>query len=190
MNNDTLTEKLRVGSPPAPSSLILIEGFLNTWSGEMNIDDFTTPESTEAWLRSVELWLSEESITPEQTQQIVKFRHDLRAWILDSSDSLSINELAANISFQAEFNDDGEVRFVTQGNACDKVIGTLIEIICESQKHGTWERFKCCALPTCGWAFYDATRSRTKRWCSMQTCGSRHKSREHYKRKQQADIDK
>lgn len=190
MGYDIHIEKLRVGSPAAPSNLILIEGFLNTWSGELDIDDFKTPQSTEEWLRSVELWVSQEHITQEQTQEISKFRNELRAWILDSGNSNSLNELASDISFQAEFSSDGEVKITSMGDSYHKVIGTLIEIICESQKKGTWDRFKCCALPTCGWAFYDATRSRTKRWCSMQTCGSRHKSREHYKRKQQSGRKK
>ncbi|WP_019617246.1 CGNR zinc finger domain-containing protein [Psychromonas ossibalaenae] len=184
------TEKLRIGSPPAPESLVLVEGFLNTWSGELNIDDFKTPHSTEEWLRSVELWVSEEHITPEQTQKIIQFRSDLRTWILDSESRKSLDALASEISFQVNFNADGEVRFTSTGDPYHRAIGTLIEIIGESQKNGTWDRFKCCALPTCGWAFYDSTRSRTKRWCSMQTCGSRHKSREHYKRKQQSDIEK
>lgn len=189
MNYDKLTEKLRIGTPPAPGPLVLVEGFLNTWSGEMAIDDFKTPESTEQWLRSVELWKGEQQITQQQTQKLIQFRSDLRAWILDSESGQALDTLTSDISFQVTFNMNGEIRFTSTGDSYHKVIGSLVEIISESQKNGTWDRFKCCALPTCGWAFYDSTRSRTKRWCSMQTCGSRHKSREHYKRKQQSDVE-
>jgi CGNR zinc finger len=187
MNYDTLTTKLRTGSPPAPGKLVLLEGFLNTWSGEMGIDDFKTTRSTEEWLRSIDLWRDPKKITTEQTQKIIKFRSELRSWILDKEHLQPLDMLASEISFHAEFNPEGEVRFHPTGNAYHKVLGTLIEVIAESQKNGTWDRFKCCALPTCGWAFYDSTRSRTKRWCSMKTCGSRHKSRKYYKRKQQPD---
>ncbi|MFJ6694970.1 CGNR zinc finger domain-containing protein [Streptomyces sp. NPDC091272] len=32
-----------------------------------------------------------------------------------------------------------------------------------------------CASPTCQAAFFDASRSRTRRWCDMNTCGNREK---------------
>ena len=36
------------------------------------------------------------------------------------------------------------------------------------------------ACPACGWFFRDDTRSRTRKWCSMATCGSAAKSRSYY----------
>ncbi|MEU7313323.1 CGNR zinc finger domain-containing protein [Streptomyces sp. NPDC007083] len=32
-----------------------------------------------------------------------------------------------------------------------------------------------CASPTCRAAFFDASQSRTRKWCDMNTCGNRHK---------------
>lgn len=34
----------------------------------------------------------------------------------------------------------------------------------------------------CGWMFVDETRTRTRRWCDMRTCGNRAKARRHYAR--------
>ena len=42
----------------------------------------------------------------------------------------------------------------------------------------TVKRLKAC--PACGWFFRDGTRSATRRWCSMTTCGSPAKSRSYY----------
>jgi predicted RNA-binding Zn ribbon-like protein len=183
MDYDKLITKLRTGSPPAPENLVLLEGFLNTCHGEMGFDDFETVDSMQAWLRSVDLWTGPSDITSAQSEIIIKFRSDLRTWILGKERFRTLNELVATIPFQAEFSSEGEVRLHSKGNVFDRVLGALIEVILESQQNGTWDRFKCCALSTCGWAFYDPTRSRTKRWCSMKTCGSRHKAREYYKRK-------
>jgi hypothetical protein len=174
---------LRTGSPPAPGNLVLVEGFLNTWSGELDIDDFKTAKATEVWLRKTGFWRGTQKLTADQHQGIVNFRSDLRAWILDVTASQPLNDLVADITFQAEFGAGGDVHFRPLGNAYQGSMGTLIEVISESQQNGTWGRLKCCELLTCGWAFYDSTRSRTKRWCSMKTCGSRHKAREYYKRK-------
>jgi predicted RNA-binding Zn ribbon-like protein len=175
--------QLRTGSPPAPGNLILLEGFLNTWSGELGIEDFNTASSTEAWMRDVGLWTGAPKVTSKQHQEILKFRDALRTWILDEKGFQPLNDLVKEISFQAEFGPEGDVQFRPTGNTYQGVLGTLTEVISESQQDGTWGRFRCCELTTCGWAFYDSTRSRTKRWCSMKTCGSRHKAREYYKRK-------
>jgi predicted RNA-binding Zn ribbon-like protein len=44
-------------------------------------------------------------------------------------------------------------------------------------------RLRCCPGRNCGWLFLDA--SGRRRWCSMQTCGSRDKMRRRYHRQRQ-----
>ncbi|HJY87102.1 MAG TPA: ABATE domain-containing protein [Candidatus Acidoferrales bacterium] len=36
---------------------------------------------------------------------------------------------------------------------------------------------RCAAAEGCGWLFYDETRSGSRRWCSMETCGTLEKMR-------------
>ena len=182
MDHIALREKLRTGSHPAHGNLVLLEGFLNTCSDELGFDDFETARSTETWLRSVDLWTGTKKITSGEHKKIVGFRTDLRAWILDKEQCQPLNERVDEIAFRAEFCPGGEVQFQPAGDTYQQALGSMIGVISESLQDGTWDRLKCCALPTCGWAFYDPTRSRTKRWCSMKTCGSRHKAREYYKR--------
>jgi predicted RNA-binding Zn ribbon-like protein len=38
-------------------------------------------------------------------------------------------------------------------------------------------RVGLCADDTCAWLFLDTTRSRTRRWCDMKSCGNRNKVR-------------
>jgi predicted RNA-binding Zn ribbon-like protein len=40
-----------------------------------------------------------------------------------------------------------------------------------------------CANPKCGLFFYDDSRTRQRRWCSMRVCGNRSKVAAHFKRK-------
>ncbi len=40
-----------------------------------------------------------------------------------------------------------------------------------------------CADRRCGWLFLDASRSKPRRWCSMESCGNRAKARRHYRRR-------
>lgn len=47
-------------------------------------------------------------------------------------------------------------------------------------------RVKSC--PTCGWLFLDVSKNRSRRWCSMDTCGAVAKSQRYYRRlKERAD---
>jgi len=41
---------------------------------------------------------------------------------------------------------------------------------------------ECPGDDVCGWLFLDTSRSGTRRWCDMRTCGNRAKARAHYSR--------
>ncbi|MCK4702508.1 ABATE domain-containing protein [Candidatus Bathyarchaeota archaeon] len=43
------------------------------------------------------------------------------------------------------------------------------------------DRVKRCASDECGWLFLDMSRNRSRRWCSMESCGNRMKARRHYR---------
>ena len=42
--------------------------------------------------------------------------------------------------------------------------------------------------PNCGWLFVDTSRNHSRRWCSMDFCGSKIKSRRQYERRKTAKI--
>jgi predicted RNA-binding Zn ribbon-like protein len=44
------------------------------------------------------------------------------------------------------------------------------------------DRVKECPGHACGWLFLDVSRSGTRRWCDMRTCGNRAKAAGHYAR--------
>lgn len=43
-------------------------------------------------------------------------------------------------------------------------------------------RVRECDGASCTWLFLDQSRNRSRRWCSMETCGNRAKVRRHYRR--------
>lgn len=45
---------------------------------------------------------------------------------------------------------------------------------------GDPERLKSC--PACGWFFLDTSKNRSRRWCSMSTCGASAKAKRYYRR--------
>ncbi|MGM7722214.1 CGNR zinc finger domain-containing protein [Metabacillus sp. Hm71] len=44
------------------------------------------------------------------------------------------------------------------------------------------KRVKRCEGDLCGWLFYDTSRNRSRRWCSMADCGNRAKARRFYQK--------
>ena len=46
-------------------------------------------------------------------------------------------------------------------------------------------RVKAC--PNCAWLFIDRSRNQRRRWCDMEVCGNRAKSRRYYERRRAAD---
>ena len=43
------------------------------------------------------------------------------------------------------------------------------------------ERLKACG--GCGWFFLDRSKNRSRRWCSMNTCGASAKAKTYYRRR-------
>jgi predicted RNA-binding Zn ribbon-like protein len=59
----------------------------------------------------------------------------------------------------------------------DMDLGNLSTDLAEAARTS---RLKSC--PTCGWLFLDASKNRSRRWCSMDTCGAVAKARRYYRR--------
>jgi len=62
----------------------------------------------------------------------------------------------------------------------------VVESVAVSVATGDWKRLKLCAAPDCRWAFYDTSRNGRGRWCDMEVCGNRHKTRTYRERRQRA----
>jgi len=46
-------------------------------------------------------------------------------------------------------------------------------------------RIRCCANDECLWLFIDQSKTNSRRWCDMQSCGNRAKAQRHYARSKQ-----
>jgi len=68
---------------------------------------------------------------------------------------------------------DGGMRLVAPKGG----IGAVVAAAGEAMADGSWQRLKACRADTCRWAFVDAARNHSRRWCSMSVCGNREKAR-------------
>jgi predicted RNA-binding Zn ribbon-like protein len=79
-------------------------------------------------------------------------------------------------------------RWVEKSSGVDRLLGRIVRSAVEVLTSDDIERVKRCAAETCCWLFMDRSRSRNRRWCEMQTCGSQHKAKAYYKRKTVAQV--
>lgn len=77
----------------------------------------------------------------------------------------------------------------TRSDAADSLTAPLRPIVqsaAELLTSDLVDRVRECHGDDCTWLFLDQSRNRSRRWCSMESCGNRAKVRRHYRR-QRAD---
>lgn len=102
----------------------------------------------------------------------------------------TINEHLATMVFYTKLEPDGHRLRATESaveppTAVGKLAADFADFI------GNYEpnRLRHCSNPECSMVFYDSAKNGTRRWCSMESCGNRHKVRMHRARRSQTRSD-
>ena len=66
------------------------------------------------------------------------------------------------------------------------LLAPLAASIADTLTRDDLTRLRNCEDPACLLYFYDTSKNRARRWCSMEVCGNRHKAAAHYRRSRQA----
>ena len=74
-------------------------------------------------------------------------------------------------------------RFETDLTEPRQLIVPLAQSAADLLCNGDLSLVKRCANPSCSLYFYDTSKNHTRRWCSMETCGSRMKMAAYYQRR-------
>src|SRR5216683_4989202 len=67
------------------------------------------------------------------------------------------------------------IEFVAREGGLDWLLAAVARSGAEIIAEGARARLRLCANPHCGLFFYDNSRTRRRRWCSMAVCGNRSK---------------
>jgi predicted RNA-binding Zn ribbon-like protein len=69
----------------------------------------------------------------------------------------------------------------------DQLLWPVVASAIDLLTTGEPRRIKVCANPHgCGWLFYDGSKNASRRWCSMEGCGSQFKMRRQYAKRRAA----
>jgi predicted RNA-binding Zn ribbon-like protein len=95
-----------------------------------------------------------------------------RDWVEPINDVLSITEGHDELLQQ---NGKWALEFVAREAGLDWLLAAVARSAAELIAEGASARLRACSNPDCGLFFYDNSRTRRRRWCSMSRCGNRHK---------------
>jgi predicted RNA-binding Zn ribbon-like protein len=99
----------------------------------------------------------------------------LRDWVEPINDVLRVTEGHDEILQQQ--NGKWGLEFVAREGGLDWLLAAIARSAAELIAEGASARLRVCSNPDCGLFFYDTSRTRRRRWCSMSRCGNRHKVR-------------
>lgn len=166
-----------------PKEVVLIRDFVNTAEPQVAGDEWTTPEAAQDWLSAHQLLVGADPdahLGPADLRRLRALREGLRDILHghaghevdpEAVDTLNV-ELAA-VRLRVSFGIAGPPKLTAaSGRPIEVAVAGLLAAVQDAVRNGTWERLKACSRDTCRWAFYDGSRNRSARWCSMSGCGN------------------
>jgi predicted RNA-binding Zn ribbon-like protein len=168
----------------APGDLELVRRFVNTRDVEEGTDELDGPESLLGWLSGMEL-LDDEAITDEEDlKRTLALREGIRSLLLANNGEgiepahlQELNRVAESVCLRVRFEEDGGPTLGPQSSGVSAALGRILAAVVLATDEGTWGRLKVCSNDACQWAFYDRSRNRSGKWCTMEVCGNRMKAR-------------
>ena len=173
----------------APQPLRLVQAFVNTVDLENEREWLGNPGSLEAWAR--ERGLAASRFTDRDLRQALELREAIRALLAanrdrkrDAAALAVLTDTARAARLSVVFVGDIP-RLEPEADGIDGLCGQLVSVAVTAMLDGSWERLKACR--NCRWAFFDESKNRSARWCSMSLCGNRLKTRA-YRRRQRSAV--
>lgn len=173
----------------APGQLRLVQTFLNTYDLDSGHDVLVDSASAKAWLVDNRLASPGTDYDANDLRRLTEVRRALHELVAANGGTglqrravTTLNEAARRVRLGVRLHPTDGYRLVAEGVGVDRPIGELLMSVTGAMTAGNWNRLKVCANDACQRAFYDSSRNRSGRWCSMATCGNRMKGRAYRQR--------
>jgi hypothetical protein len=178
----------------APGQLALVQAFLNTVDLETGRDYLGDLAAAELWLAAQRLVSPGTEYDERDRRQLVEVRRALHALVAANAGTglqrravTTLNEAARRVRLGVRLHPEDGYRLMAEGVGIDRPIGELLIAVTGSMAAGAFPRLKVCANEACQQAFFDSSKNRSGRWCSMTRCGNRMKGRAYRQRHGRSD---
>jgi predicted RNA-binding Zn ribbon-like protein len=172
----------------APPPLRLVQLFVNTVDLEHGREWLPDPGALAAWAREQRLVPAATRFSRADLRRALELREAFRDLLRANSDAKAekaaleiLAQAAGRAHLTVAFERGAPPTLEPRASGIDRLCGRLVSIAAGAMLDGSWERLKACR--NCRWAFFDESKNRSARWCSMQLCGNRLKTRA-YRRRQ------
>lgn len=143
-----------------------------------------TPEDLARWFAGEPVLVTPHRLSAEDLAHTRRVRGAIRdvAWAIaagrpvDRASLTRINEAAAHPPLVPQLRADLSTRW-SGHPSLDQVLSTLAREAIDLFSGPLADRLRVCGADNCPLVFVDRSRPGTRRWCSMQRCGNRHKLR-------------
>ncbi|RYX86188.1 zf-CGNR multi-domain protein [bacterium] len=186
------------------------------WLDAVNSEFISDGERTDGWCDSVALqgWLHEAATRHQEAESLRDFSlsdngealltaaKQLRAALRLTCESANKGKIsnqaieAINAALKhhgpiirVENHEDHWHEHEVWNGETEMLLWLLARSAAHSLSRGELGRLKPCASPDCILWFLDTSKNGTRRWCSMDACGNRHKVAAHHKRRKQGQSN-
>lgn len=108
----------------------------------------------------------------------------------DTADLATLNRVIREGLSRMEISPDGPGfawTWVVGKEELDRILWPILRSAADLLTSRDLRRVQQCARDGCDWLFLDLSKNQSRRWCSMDTCGSLVKSRRYYRRKKRQE---
>jgi len=172
----------------APPPLRLVQLFVNTVDLEHGREWLSDPAALASWAREQGLVPAATGFSRADLGRALELREAFRALLRANGDAKEeepaleiLTQAAGRARLTIGFERGSPPALEPRASGIDNLCGRLVSVAAGAMLDGSWGRLKACR--NCRWAFFDESKNRSARWCSMQLCGNRLKTRT-YRRRQ------
>lgn len=169
---------------PAPGELEVLQRFLNLHDHEPSGREVDPPlEMIRDFLVERGLLTPDERFGETERETALALRRALRNLIAAGGDRLApddaevIDRLGIEAGLHPHFHPGRAPTIEPRGTGAAAALGHLLAVAFLAAVDGSFAHLKLCADPTCRAVFFDRSRNRSGKWCSMEACGNRAKVR-------------
>ncbi len=168
----------------ATGDLGLVQAFVNTLDQLPRSEQFGDPAALKAWLAERRLLDASAPVDGSDLKHALAVREAMRSVIGGNTglrvfpvDVATLNEAATASGLRMRFGPDGRPRLEPEASGAVGALGRLVGALYSAMQDEDWKRLKLCGSDECRWAFFDRSKNRSSRWCTMASCGNREKAR-------------
>lgn len=157
-----------------PAEIAFVRELVNTVEWQEDDESWSTASDLAAWM--ARHGRETAGLGPAELVLARRLREGVRELLLGhaghevrSSSVDDLNDALRGVPVVLAFTAAGESELTAaQGHP----LTALVAAIDAARRHPAWRRLKACSRDSCRWAYWDASRNGSGRWCSMQGCGN------------------